>query len=164
MVMLKEFEEYFAFYENLLVLLPLFDILKCLNFFAKNRKVIKIGKYYEYKTINVKFCFAPSIVEAIDKLVSFLHSENHLLGYINDSDNIRITFMLEISRGTLNLLEKLHNCDSDDSMSKLRLTACFYRCKSASIILEIIARFQQLACILSFQCCRPSPYCPELER
>ena len=141
-----ELESYFSFKENLLVLLPFFDILKSSNSFLKLRKNMQnFNGNTEYKIINVKFNFAPSVEDIISKLIKLLNSESHLISYIHDSNNIKILLLLELSGATLNFLEIIHYYKSDSNLSKHRLQSTLNRCKIAKLLLEIISRFQELA-------------------
>lgn len=100
---------------------------------------------HEYKIVNVKFNFAPSVEDIINKLIKLLNSESHILTYIHDSNNINILLLLEISGVTLNFLEIMHDYESDSNVSKHRLNSTLNRCKIAKLLLEIISRFQELA-------------------
>lgn len=145
--LIAEFEDYFAFNENLLVLLPFFDILKTSIFLFGTREKIQslTENNYEYKIINVKFNLTPSVEDVINKLIKLLNSESHLITLIHDSDNIKTLFLLDISRVALNFLEIIHNHDSECIVTKRRLKSTLNRCKTAKLLLEIIARFQGLA-------------------
>lgn len=141
-----EFESYFSFEENLLILLPFFDILKVSNSFSKLRKnVNSFNVYHEYKIINVKFNFSPSVEDIMNKLIKLYNSEFHLITYIHDSKNVNILLLLELSGVTLNFLEIIHECESNCNISQHKLKSALNRCKTAKLLLEIISRFQELA-------------------
>jgi hypothetical protein len=144
---LIEFEGYFAFKENLLVLSSFFDILKSSfspSKFRENAQLITDNNF-ECEIINVKFNFAPSIEDVISKLIRLLNSESHLIAYINDSDHRHILILLDLSNFALKFLEIIHIYDSESNVPKHRLKSALNRCKIAKLVLQIISRFQELA-------------------
>lgn len=140
-----EFEEHFAFKDNLSALLSFFDILKSSNHFSTTRSNKKKGRsHYDYKILVVKFNFSPSIEDVICRLARMLNSETSLLIHINDSNIEAISFLLKLSRDTTNFLENMHNCETRRKRTKHGLKLSLNRCKTANLLLGIISRFQEL--------------------
>lgn len=141
-----ELENYFAYTENLLIITSFLDILKSSIFFSKIRNIKKKFKNcHECKIINVKFNFAPSIDDVINKLLRFLGSESNLMTYINAVNDEKILFFLNLSRATLYFLETVDGYESVTNLPKHRLKSTLNRCKITNLLLEIISRFQELA-------------------